>query len=117
MATILSAFLLSRTYPLIAINLEESAEQVVAAIRIKWLDFCDRSGMPVPESNPVMITISSAVYDLLLEQAEIFQRNLSDNGESASTSQHLLVVKVVKMCTFELVVQLFAKCYTCITNK
>ena len=84
-----SAFLLSRTYPLSAINLEKSAEQSVAAIRMQWLDFCDRSGIPVPESNPVMITLSSAVYQQLLEHVERFQRSLTSNcsnGESVSTS-------------------------------
>jgi len=88
-----SAFLLSRTYPLSAIKLNESTEQSIAAIRLKWLDFCDCSGMSVPASNPVMITISSAIYDLLLDHAEKFQRKLSDNGESVSTPQHLPVVK------------------------
>ena len=85
-----SSFLLSRSYPLSAINLEMSAELSVAAIRMQWLDFCDRSGIPVPESNPVMITISSTVYDQLLQCAERFQRSLS--GESASTSQPSPVV-------------------------
>lgn len=88
-----SAFLLSRAYPLSAINLDESAEQEVAAIRMNWLEFCDCSDMPVPESNPVMIVISSAIYDILLERAEKFQKNLSDNGESVSTSLQLPVVK------------------------
>ena len=40
-----SAFLLSRTYPLSAINIEKSVEQSVAAIRLQWLDFCDRSSL------------------------------------------------------------------------
>ena len=80
-----SAFLLSRTYPLIAINLEKSVEHSVAAIRLQWLDFCDRSGIPVPESNPVMITLSLAVYEQLLECTERFQRSLSCNRESVST--------------------------------
>ena len=53
---------------------------------MQWLDFCDRNGIPVPESNPVMITISSAVYELLLEHAESFQNSLSSNGECTSTA-------------------------------
>ena len=85
-----SSFLLSRSYPSSAINLEKSAELLVAAIRMQWLDFCDRSGIPVPESNPVMIIISSTVYDQLLQCAERFQRSLS--GESASISQPSPVV-------------------------
>ena len=47
---------------------------------MQWLDFYDRNGIPVPENNPVMITISLAVYELLLEHAESFQNSLSSNG-------------------------------------
>ena len=79
-----STFLLSRSYPLSSINLEKYTEQSVAAVRMQWLDFCDHSGIPVPESNPVMITISSAVYELLLGHAESFQSGLSSNGECTS---------------------------------
>ena len=81
-----SAFLLSRSYSLNSINLEKYAEESVAAVRMQWLDFCDRSGIPVPESNPVMITISSAVYELLLGHAESFQTSLNSNGECAGTT-------------------------------
>ena len=88
-----SAFLLSRAYPLSAINLDGSAEQAVSAIRMKWLEFYDRCGMPVPESNPVMIVISSAVYDLLLEHAERFQKKVSDNGDTMNKSLQSPVVK------------------------
>ena len=35
--------------------------------RIQWLDFCDNNSVPVSESNVVMMTISSAIYELLLE--------------------------------------------------
>jgi len=53
---------------------------------MQWLDFCDSKGVPVPESNPVMITLSAAVYEQLLECAERFQRNLSSDGASVSTT-------------------------------
>ena len=79
-----STFLLSRSYPLSSINLEKYTEQSVAAVRMQWLDFGDHSGIPVPESNPVMIMISSAVYELLLEHAESFQSSLNSNGECTS---------------------------------
>lgn len=72
-----SAFLLSRSYPLTAINLDESAQHSVAAVRIQWLDFCDNNGVPVPESNVVMMTISS---ELLLELAESFKNSLTTNS-------------------------------------
>ena len=76
-----SAFLLSKTYPL---NFEKSVEQSVAAIRLQWLDFCNWSGIPVPDSNPVMITLSSAVYEQLMECTKKFQRSLSWNKESTT---------------------------------
>jgi len=41
---------------------------------MQWLDFCKTSGFPVPESNKVMMQISSAVNELLLEKSEDFQR-------------------------------------------
>ena len=81
-----SIFLWSRTYPLSAINVEKSVEESVAAIRLQWLDFCDRSGIPVPNSNPAMITLSSAVYEQLLECTEQFQRSISCHNESLSTT-------------------------------
>ena len=62
-----SAFLLSRSYSLATINLEEHAQQLVATIRIRWLDFCDRSTLPFSDCSKVMMTLSSIVYEVLLE--------------------------------------------------
>jgi len=81
-----------RTYPLSDIKLEKSVEQSVATMRMQWLDFCDSKGVPVPESNPVMITLSAAVYEQFLECAERFQKNLSNSGGSVSTSTSSPVV-------------------------
>ena len=74
-----SVFLLARSYPLTAINLNESAQHSVAALRMQWLDFCDINGLPVPESNVVMMTISTAIYELLLKQTESFKNSLTTN--------------------------------------
>jgi len=46
-----SAYLLSRSYSLATINLKEHAQQLVAAIRIQWLDFCDHSTLPFSDCS------------------------------------------------------------------
>ena len=81
-----SAFLLSRSYPLTSINLDESVQHTVAALRMQWLDFCDINGLPVPDSNVVMMTISSAIYELLLEQTESFKNSLTTDHDITQIS-------------------------------
>ena len=71
-----AAFLLDRTYSLTAINLDECAQQSVAEIRMRWLDFCDSSSVPFSDSSKVMMTLSSTVYELLLGRVESFQETL-----------------------------------------
>ena len=68
-----SVFLLSKNYPLAAIQLDKTVESSVARLRTRWLDFCESNGLSELESNKVMIPISSAVYELLLETAEDFK--------------------------------------------
>jgi len=57
-----------------------------------------------------VIIISFAIYDLLLERAESFQKKLNDNGENLYNYQ----LSKIKMCTFGLVVQLFVQYCTCL---
>lgn len=103
-----SAFLLSRSYPPSAINLEESAEQPIAGIRKKWLDFYYCNGVLVPESNPVIIMISSAVYKLLLEHVKSFQNSLKViHSVQAHQLNPCRMSLMVKMCISNLVVQEF----------
>ena len=49
------------------INLEESSCLKLSETRLTWLKFCEESAIPVPESNPIMMTISSAIYHFLLD--------------------------------------------------
>jgi len=48
----------------------------VAILRGKWLDFAEENGIPVPDCNQVMITLSSAVYLFLLDHVERFQQRV-----------------------------------------
>jgi len=83
-----SAFLLSKSYPLASIQLSKDAEASVAGLRSQWLDFYENNGISDPDSKKIMIPISSAVYELLLERAEDFQRNLTPEicGSSSASS-------------------------------
>ena len=81
-----SVFLLARSYPLTAVNLDESAQRSVAVLRKQWLDFCDVNGLLVPGSNIVMMTISSAVYELLLKQTESFKNSLTNSTTKLPSS-------------------------------
>ena len=87
-----SAFLLSRSYPLSSIQLEKNAEASVAGLRNQWLGFYESNGISDLDSKKVMILISSAVYELLLERAEEFQKNLNHpqgSGASSASSSSL----------------------------
>ena len=54
-----SAFLLSSQYSLNDIDLLESNCEQLIKTRDVWLKFCEDCGIPVPESNPVMMTFCS----------------------------------------------------------
>ena len=69
---------------LTAIYLEECAQQSVAAIRIWWLGFWDHTILPFSDSSKVMMTLLSAVYELLLERVESFQERLNASGDTSS---------------------------------
>jgi len=68
-----SAFLLSSQYPLSVINLNDPDAYKISEARLLWLSFCEENGAPVPESNPIMMTISSAVCHFLLDYVSNFQ--------------------------------------------
>ena len=78
-----SAFLLSKSYPLAAIHLDKTIESSVARLRTRWLDFCESNSLSELESNKVMIPISSAVYELLLETAEDLQKSQKPTGSAS----------------------------------
>lgn len=80
-----SVFLLSSRYPVSAIKLQELPNFPVDEVRKSWLDFCEASGLPVPESNSLMIMLSSVIYELLLDYAANFQSSLEAyEGPSSS---------------------------------
>ena len=71
-----SVFLLSEEHSLKDIDYQEQDEYPVTVLRSKWLDFTKANGIPVPDCNQVMITLSSVVYSFLLDHVERFQRQL-----------------------------------------
>ena len=54
-----SAFLLGSEHSLSVIKLQESDECTLGETRRTWLEFSEANGVPVPESNPIMITVSA----------------------------------------------------------
>lgn len=81
-----SAFLLEEKHTLDAINLEEAIHPVLTNLREKWLQFCKGHSRPVPESNPAMMALSSAVYNSMLEHVSSFQACQSGATESSCGS-------------------------------
>ena len=73
----------SKSYPLATIHLDKTVESSVAHLRTRWLDFCERNGLSELESNKVMIPVSSAVYELLQERAEDFQKSQKPTGSAS----------------------------------
>ena len=71
-----SALLLSKQHSISEIGLEEIPSAPMHVVRSKWLMFCETSGVPVPESNPVMMLVSSTIYDFLLEYSKNFQNKI-----------------------------------------
>ena len=81
-----SAFLLSREHSVSEIELEELPTAPINITRSSWLSFCETSGVPVPQSNPVIMLVSSAVYEFLLEYSMNFQHS----------SQKAMILKKLK---------------------
>ena len=82
-----SAFLLGKEYSLSEINLGKSAEASMATVREEWLNFCEDYHIPIDDSKKVMIPISSAVYELLLEKSCDFQNDLKGSSSSRELMQ------------------------------
>ena len=75
-----SAFLLRDGLSLLEIEIEENHS--VSDIRQVWLEFCAANNTPVPESNRVMMNISSVVYSALLEHVSNHHSTPSIETES-----------------------------------
>ena len=76
-----SAFLLEEKYTLATIHLEETPE--LTNLRQKWLDFLKEHTMSVLTCRPVMSSLSSAIYNTLLEHILSFQTQQSEAGTSS----------------------------------
>ena len=57
-----SAFLIGSKHSLSEIELHDLVDYRISESRTIWLKFCEESSMLVPVSNPVMMTILSALY-------------------------------------------------------
>ena len=78
-----SAFLLEEKHTLSAINLVEAKHPVLANPRQVWLEFCREQSISVPGRNSVMTTLSSAVYNSLLEHVTSFQEFQSGSADGS----------------------------------
>ena len=76
-----SAYLLEEKYTLAAIHLVETPELI--NVRQKWLDLLKKHTMPVLTCRSVMTSLSSAVYNTLLEHVSSFQ---AKQGTAAADS-------------------------------
>ena len=83
-----SAFLLSQEHNIAVLNLKELSGCNVCHTRDAWLQFCSANGVPVPESNPVMMTITSTIYRVLLESVMNFQESLTATNAVATASEY-----------------------------
>lgn len=72
-----SVFLLSSQHPLSVTDIQEPNCHQLSEIRQAWLRFSEENSLPVPKSNAVMMTISSAIYYYLLDHVENFQSDAS----------------------------------------
>ena len=73
-----SVFILEEQFTLAAINLNEETHAMLVAARRTWLEFYKKCDLPVPESNPIMIAMSSGAYRYLLNQISVYQERLTD---------------------------------------
>ena len=83
-----SVFLLSEEHNIAVLNLKELPGCDVSDTRDAWLHFCSANGAPVPESNPVMMTITAIVYRVLLERVMSFQESLTATNTVTTTSEY-----------------------------
>ena len=79
-----SAFSLGSKHSLSIIELQESDECTLGKTRHTWLEFSEANGAPVPESNPIMITVSTVIYNFLLECVAHFQSDAEASTSSVT---------------------------------
>jgi len=84
-----SAFLLEEQYSLNAIDLIEENHPELVRLRQAWLDFCKEHKTPLPASIPVMMALSTAIYNSLIEHVRSFQSSQSDTVETSIASNEV----------------------------
>ena len=74
-----SAFLLGEDLTLAAIGFNESDGRFSSLVstRKTWIQFCRDNLTTISDCKPVMIVLSSAVYNYLLKQVSIYQKGLT----------------------------------------
>jgi len=82
--------LLAEDFTLAAIGFDESDKKYSSLVKTRkiWIQFCRDNSTTVSDSKPVMIAISSAVYNYLLGQVSLYQKSFTGQlagGESSAT--------------------------------
>ena len=83
-----STFLLSDDHNIAVLNLKELPGCDISSTRDAWLYFCSANGAAVPESNPVMMTITATIYRVLLDCVLNFQESLTTPNGSVAVSEY-----------------------------
>ena len=84
-----SAFLLEEQYSLSVIDLVEDSHPELVKLRQAWLNFNKEHKAPVSASRPVMMALSTAMYNFLIEHVRSFQSSQSDTVETSTTSNEV----------------------------
>ena len=105
-----SAFLLGSQYAMSEIGLNDFFGYQIGESRAIWLRFCEENEVPVPASNPVMMTIPSALYHCLLDHVNCFSVTVL----VPQVLQHRKLMEM--MYIFISVVLLYQTCCIFITN-
>ena len=82
-----SAFVLGSQHTLSEIKLHDPSDYWIRESRTIWLRFCEENSVLVPVSNPVMMTISSALYHCFLDHINHFQCNRSSCSSTAQGAE------------------------------
>ena len=86
-----SAFLLGEDMTLAAVGFDESNVKYSSLVNTRktWIQFCRDNSTTISDSKPVMIAISSAVYNYLLKQVSVYQKSLTGQPSGREISEGL----------------------------
>ena len=76
---------------LTAIGFDESDVKYSSLLNTRktWIQFCRDNSTTISDSKPVMIAISSAVYNYLLKQVSVYQKSLTGQPSGGEISEGL----------------------------